>query len=110
MSRLSRFLHLNQLRYFSSKSPNESPLKSVLQNATLYDELRVKSEWATQPYPHLPPDMEKERTDPREVSVILFPGQGTQYIGMGKKLFKYPGVTELYDCASEVAGSVFDYY
>lgn len=111
MSRLSRFLHLNQIRCFSSKSSKESPLKSALENATLYDELRVKSEWATQPYTHLPPHMENEEsTDPREVSVILFPGQGTQYIGMGKKLFKYPGVKELYDCASEVAGSVFDCY
>lgn len=107
MGRLGRLIHSSQFRSFCTKSHKESPLKSALENATLYDELRVKSEWASQPYTHLPPDRVKQKNDPIEATIILFPGQGTQYIGMGKTLFKYPGVKEIYECASEVAGSVF---
>ena len=39
-----------------------------------------------------------------KLAVLLFPGQGSQFVGMGKNLLKYPGVTELYEKASSVLG------
>ncbi|KAJ8302799.1 hypothetical protein KUTeg_019195 [Tegillarca granosa] len=40
--------------------------------------------------------------DPTETSIILFPGQGSQYVGMGEKLLFYPGVPELFEIASDI--------
>ncbi|GFS64580.1 malonyl-CoA-acyl carrier protein transacylase, mitochondrial [Nephila pilipes] len=42
------------------------------------------------------------QVDPRTTSVIIFPGQGSQYVGMSKSLIEYPQVKEMYDCASEI--------
>ena len=42
-------------------------------------------------------------------SVFLFPGQGSQYIGMGKSLFdSYSSVKRLFEEASEVVGKNFE--
>ena len=40
--------------------------------------------------------------DLSDKSVLLFPGQGAQFVGMGKKLLNTPSVKELYDEASQV--------
>jgi len=37
-------------------------------------------------------------------SVLLFPGQGSQFVGMGKKLLEVPTVKELYAEASQILG------
>ncbi|XP_062566813.1 malonyl-CoA-acyl carrier protein transacylase, mitochondrial-like [Saccostrea cucullata] len=37
----------------------------------------------------------------KKFSVLLFPGQGSQFVGMGKKSLHYPGVKELYEQVSE---------
>ncbi|KAL4234298.1 hypothetical protein ACF0H5_005949 [Mactra antiquata] len=42
--------------------------------------------------------------DPQTTSILLFPGQGSQFVGMGKKLLAYPGVEELYHNASKILG------
>ncbi len=39
--------------------------------------------------------------DDSDQSVLLFPGQGAQYVGMGKELLEVPGVREMYDRASQ---------
>ena len=45
---------------------------------------------------------EREKRDPRETSVLLFPGQGSQLVGMGKALVAATSVGELYERASEL--------
>lgn len=40
--------------------------------------------------------------DPKETSVMLFPGQGTQYVGMGRDLLQFPGARRIFELANEV--------
>jgi len=42
--------------------------------------------------------------DPNDTSILLFPGQGVQYVGMCKELLKYPLVNDLFESASSVLG------
>uniref|UniRef100_A0A8D2CMF5 Malonyl-CoA-acyl carrier protein transacylase n=1 Tax=Sciurus vulgaris TaxID=55149 RepID=A0A8D2CMF5_SCIVU len=44
------------------------------------------------------------RRAPGQYSVLLFPGQGSQVVGMGRGLLGYPRVRELYDAARHVLG------
>jgi [acyl-carrier-protein] S-malonyltransferase len=46
--------------------------------------------------------VEKPKKDPRESSIILFPGQGTQFVGMAKDLMKFPMAQDLFDLASYI--------
>lgn len=46
----------------------------------------------------------EEGLDFSHQSVILFPGQGSQFVGMGAKLFDIPSVKELYEEASHILG------
>nr|XP_054748593.1 LOW QUALITY PROTEIN: malonyl-CoA-acyl carrier protein transacylase, mitochondrial-like [Lytechinus pictus] len=46
----------------------------------------------------------KPRIDPAETSVLLFPGQGSQFVGMGRDLLKYPNVEDMFAVASEILG------
>lgn len=39
---------------------------------------------------------------PEKPTVILFPGQGAQFVGMAKSLVDIPAATELFDIASEI--------
>ncbi|XP_054325991.1 malonyl-CoA-acyl carrier protein transacylase, mitochondrial isoform X1 [Pongo pygmaeus] len=45
-----------------------------------------------------------ERGMPGQCSVLLFPGQGSQVVGMGRGLLNYPRVRELYAAARRVLG------
>ncbi|KAH8298665.1 hypothetical protein KR018_009872 [Drosophila ironensis] len=40
--------------------------------------------------------------DPKETTVVLFPGQGSQYVGMGKDLLRFPAARRLFELANEV--------
>lgn len=42
--------------------------------------------------------------DPSSHSVLLFPGQGSQFVGMGKGLLKYPNVREMFTVAQKILG------
>lgn len=102
-------------RHYSARNPNNedtkyiSPLKDLLDNSATFEDLHTKnpnSQWATHPYPAVLKKHLEEETgvDPRESSIILFPGQGTQFIGMGNDLLKFPMASELFSIASEVVG------
>ncbi|XP_070803776.1 malonyl-CoA-acyl carrier protein transacylase, mitochondrial [Pituophis catenifer annectens] len=45
-----------------------------------------------------------QRAVPEETSVLLFPGQGSQFVGMGRGLLRYPNVRELFRVAEAVLG------
>ena len=45
---------------------------------------------------------EPNQVDHRDSSVLLFPGQGAQFVGMGAKLLHIPSVKELYNTANEI--------
>jgi len=42
--------------------------------------------------------------NPMDTSIVLFPGQGSQFVGMGAKLVAYPGVEKMYKTASSILG------
>ncbi|CAF0937386.1 unnamed protein product, partial [Didymodactylos carnosus] len=46
--------------------------------------------------------------DPSTTSVLLFPGQGTQFVGMGKLVVDYPSVKEMFNIANSILG--YDLY
>uniref|UniRef100_U3DAU7 Malonyl-CoA-acyl carrier protein transacylase, mitochondrial n=1 Tax=Callithrix jacchus TaxID=9483 RepID=U3DAU7_CALJA len=50
------------------------------------------------------PSTATERRMPGQYSVLLFPGQGSQVVGMGRGLLSYPRVRELYAAAHRVLG------
>ena len=50
------------------------------------------------------PRQTRPEINPKETSILLFPGQGSQFVGMGQKVLPYPGVQELYSRASEILG------
>ncbi|KAM9334483.1 malonyl-CoA-acyl carrier protein transacylase, mitochondrial [Symphorus nematophorus] len=46
----------------------------------------------------------RARKDPGGCSVLLFPGQGSQFVGMGRGLLKYPNVKEMFTVAQKILG------
>lgn len=101
----------------STPQTNESKLKDLLQNAAAFVDTKprkAEDKWATLPYVEGTVftksterfDLERTKLEPEQTSTILFPGQGTQYVGMAKKLTKYPRAMELFECASEILGCV----
>ncbi|XP_060885399.1 malonyl-CoA-acyl carrier protein transacylase, mitochondrial [Labrus mixtus] len=46
----------------------------------------------------------RPKKDPSDCSVLLFPGQGSQFVGMGRGLLKYPNVKEMFTVAQKILG------
>ncbi|XP_068163123.1 malonyl-CoA-acyl carrier protein transacylase, mitochondrial [Antennarius striatus] len=71
------------------------------------------SDGTEHPLPGVSPDTDSElpavkrrrlAKNPRDFSVLLFPGQGSQFVGMGKGLLKYPNVREMFTIAQKILG------
>ena len=88
---------------------NESPLKRLLDDSASFDDVKAQNitqQWVTLPYGQ---DAKirnegpvRSSQDPRDTSIILFPGQGNQYVGMAKDLLKFPIVKDLFELANYV--------
>ncbi|XP_068626381.1 probable malonyl-CoA-acyl carrier protein transacylase, mitochondrial [Battus philenor] len=84
-----------------------SPLKRLVEEASSFgdaEESEPELRWATQPYARAASQRTSPVVDPRETAVLLFPGQGAQYVGMGKKLLELPSARDLYELASSIVG------
>lgn len=93
---------------------NEQKLKSLLDSSTSFVETKPQNEedkWATLPYAHGTTltkrtrddlDIQRPKIDPRDTSIMLFPGQMAQFIGMAKSLESVPAARDLFDYASEI--------
>lgn len=88
-------------------------VKKMLDEAATFEDEQPKDEedvWSTSPYPkgtsvrNQALHSFRPRINPSETSIILFPGQGTQYVGMNKDVIKFPPVKELFDIASSILG------
>ncbi len=46
----------------------------------------------------------RPKIDPRETSILLFPGQGSQFVGMVSSLLQYPNVPKMFKVAKSILG------
>lgn len=94
------------------ENPEESPLKKLLDDSASFEDVNIRNQeqqWATLPYPQGTKIrkqgeyfVEKPKQDPRETSIVLFPGQGSQFVGMTKDLMKFPMVRDLFELANYI--------
>ena len=105
-----QFRRCSSISEFASRL-DQTQLKSLLKNSATFDELKdpidPDNNWSTLPYTKetsIDRELVREKCDPETTSVILFPGQGSQYVGMSKDLMKFPAVKDLFEIANEVLG------
>lgn len=100
-------------RLYGSNRCNNTPLKKVLNNSSSLQDIYPKyqnQQWATLPYignavMRKQGDAFKNlNNDQRESSILLFPGQGAQYVGMANKLMKFPMAKDLFEISNYILG------
>lgn len=87
-------------------------VRELLEKSATFSDAKpatAEDKWATLPYPEgtvMRRDQSakgfRPKIDPKETSIILFPGQGAQYVGMAKNLIKIPEARDIFQLASEV--------
>ena len=107
----------SSVKFTRSKSENnkEPSVKELLDDAALgfgpMDEVDDDDEWVSSPYPHgsvINPKQSqalkslRPKVNPSDTSIILFPGQGSQYVGMGADLLKFPAARDIFEAACEI--------
>lgn len=97
-----------------SKPSGVETLKKLLDAATVFVDSKPQHEhdkWATLPYAEgtvlsrrqqKELDIQRPKIDPRDTSILLFPGDGAQFVGMAKSLERVPVAKDLFDYASEI--------
>lgn len=100
----------------SESRERDQTLKQLLESSTGFIDTKPHHEqdkWATLPYAEgtvmskrdrSDLDIERPKIDPRDTSLILFPGDGAQFVGMAKSLESVPAAKDLFDYASEILG------
>lgn len=104
-----RNFHSGLCSRYTSKS---TIIKDLLDNSATYEDLKKgtpDSDWSTLPYPegsvlrhNAATATVRQKVDPREMSIVLFPGQGSHHVGMCKNLIKFPGARDIFAMASDV--------
>ncbi|KAK6627454.1 hypothetical protein RUM44_009931 [Polyplax serrata] len=92
---------------------SESRVKSILRaSSPLKTNIEDDGFFAASPYPKgtvfMESDVSKSQKDmnpePQQCSIIMFPGQGNQFVGMSKNLINYPVVKDMFGAASSILG------
>ncbi|XP_065576929.1 probable malonyl-CoA-acyl carrier protein transacylase, mitochondrial isoform X2 [Artemia franciscana] len=114
----SRYFSQTCVRCCKPKDPlknlKKSQINNLLDDSASFHELKESKEndCASNPYPKEAVRVAKRRdqssysfrpsVNPSETSIFLFPGQGTQFVGMGKKVLDLPQVRELFLAANDI--------
>lgn len=87
-------------------------IKELLDNSATFNDVKPATEedtWATLPYAEgtrINRDQSKKafrpKIDPKQTSIILFPGQGSQYVGMAKDIVRFPAARDIFELANSV--------
>lgn len=97
-----------------SRESRDRVLKLLLENSTGFIDTKPQHDqhkWATLPYvdgtimskrERTELDIDRPKVDPRDTSIIIFPGDGVQFVGMAKSLELVPAAKDLFDFASEI--------
>ncbi|XP_050680611.1 probable malonyl-CoA-acyl carrier protein transacylase, mitochondrial [Leptidea sinapis] len=109
-SQLRRPVFRAQVQKRLNCSGSESPLRKLLRDSSSFGEIQIDKApdgdllWATQPYAVKASEEPTRGVDPTEATVLLFPGQGSEWVGMGQCLDSVPAAKELYEFASSIVG------
>ncbi|RVE56631.1 hypothetical protein OJAV_G00223490 [Oryzias javanicus] len=84
------------------KAVHRGKVRSLLQ---LSRRLTIEQPGPAEPSPGSPVAQQRRlRKDPRRCSVLLFPGQGSQFVGMAGGLLQYPNVRDMFSVAQRILG------
>lgn len=94
-------------------SDKSTHLTNILEDSSSLRDIYIKQpnhQWITLPYTEKA-TLRKQgefftnpKKDPRDTSILLFPGQGSQYVGMADSLIKFPMAKDLFELSSYILG------